>query len=128
VGDFEMGKEKEQIEFAISERVGDILDVQMGEGSDHITTNINDEAILIRLKNALSLAERYVMKNPEGAKAIKELKEKIIENVKSQLENIIKELTNTKVTNIYSDINTKTGERIIVITVDENLEEKFKRR
>ncbi|OIO72729.1 MAG: hypothetical protein AUJ85_09545 [Elusimicrobia bacterium CG1_02_37_114] len=123
-----MGKEKEQIEFAISERVGDILDVQMGEGSDHITTNINDEAILIRLKNALSLAERYVMKNPEGAKAIKELKEKIIENVKSQLENIIKELTNTKVTNIYSDINTKTGERIIVITVDENLEEKFKRR
>jgi len=128
VGDLEMGKEKEQIEFAISERVGDILDVQMGEGSDHITTNINDEAILIRLKNALSLAERYVMKNPEGAKAIKELKEKIIENVKSQLENIIKELTNTKVTNIYSDINTKTGERIIVITVDENLEEKFKRR
>ena len=80
----------------------------------------------VRLKS-LSPAEKNLMQDSEEAKSIKELKEKLIENIKPQLENMIKELTDAKAINIHSDINIETGERIIIFSVDENLEEKFKR-
>ncbi|MFQ5867789.1 MAG: DUF2294 domain-containing protein [bacterium] len=119
-------KTKDQIELAIGKEVGRFLKKQIGEVTENVTTRINDNTILVRFVGALSHAERNLIQDLEGAKLIKELKEKLIEDIKPQLRNIIKELTNAKVNNIHSDINTETGERIILFSLDENLEEKFK--
>ncbi len=122
-----MRKTKEQIELMIGDSISKILKEQLGEIEKNTTTKISNETILIRLKNAISPAEKYLMQDPEGARTIKELKGKIIENIKPKIKNIIKKLTGTKVSNIYSDIDTKTGERIVIITTTQNLEEKFKK-
>lgn len=122
-----MIKKKEQIESEIGETLGKFLKTQMGENTENVITNINKDTVFVRFKGALSPAERSLMQDFERAKSIKELKEKLIENIKPKLGNIIKELINVKVKNIHSDIDTGTGERIIIFTVDENLEEKFKR-
>jgi uncharacterized protein YbcI len=40
---------------------------------------------------------------------------------------LIKEAVDVEVISTHSDVSTKTGEKIIVITVGENLEEKLSR-
>ncbi len=41
------------------------------------------------------------------------------------LEGLILEITGIQVKSLHTDLSTKTGERVIIFTLDENLEEKF---
>jgi uncharacterized protein YbcI len=48
-----------------------------------------------------------------------------LEGVRPLLENIILDITSTQVKSLHADISTKTGERVIVFILDQNLEDKF---
>ena len=39
---------------------------------------------------------------------------------------LIKENINLDIVSVHSDVSTKTGEKVIIITLSDNLEEKFK--
>lgn len=46
----------------------------------------------------------------------------LFENAKDDLVNLIKQVINVDIVGIYSDVNTVNGEKVIVITLNENLE------
>jgi uncharacterized protein YbcI len=57
---------------------------------------------------------------------IKKTRVQLLEGARALLRNIILDITDCKTKSRHSDISTKTGERVIVFILDQNLESRFK--
>jgi uncharacterized protein YbcI len=118
---------KGQIEAKISEAVSKFEIEFMGRGPKQIRTIIIQDLIIVRLKGFLSQSEQKLAENSQGVELIKKLRSTLFENAREYFEALIKEVIDINIISTHSDVSTKTGEKIIVITVDENLEEKLNR-
>ena len=81
--------------------------------------------ILIRLRGVLTPAERKIAENREGQLLVKESRRQLFESSRSTIEALVVEIVGCKVVSLHTDVSTKTGERVIVLTVDTNLDEAF---
>jgi len=113
---------KRQMEAQISTAIINFEKEYLGRGPKEIKTYIMKDLIIIRLKGVLTPAEEQLAKSDEGALLIKKTRVLLLESGKSLLKNLIKEITGFDVLSMHSDISTKTGERIIVFTLSNNLE------
>jgi uncharacterized protein YbcI len=116
---------KGQVEAKISEAISKFEIEFMGRGPKQIRTIIIQDLIIVRLKGFLSQSEQKLAESSQGIELIKKLRATLFENAREYLETLIKEVIDVNIISTHSDVSTKTGEKIIVITVDENLEEKF---
>lgn len=119
---------KGQTEAKISEAVSRFEIEHMGRGPKQIRTLIVQDLIIIRLFGFLSLSEQKLAENSQGVELLKKVRTMLFENSRDHLADLIKEVVDIEVVSTHSDISTKTGEKIIVITVGENLEDKFSRQ
>ncbi len=129
-----MGKEKikktkpmtkGQIEAEVSNALIAFEKEHMGRGPVDVKTHIIQDMVLIRLKGVLTPAERHLAKDEEGIHLIKQVRAKLLENSNEILADVIKDITGCAVISFHTDISTKTGERIIIITLAEDLESRF---
>ena len=97
----------------------------MGRGPAETKTYIIKDMVFIRLKRVLTPAEEQLAKSVEGADLIKRTRVQLLEGARLLLENVITENTACQVVSLHTDISTKTGERVIVFTLDQDLEEKL---
>jgi uncharacterized protein YbcI len=81
--------------------------------------------VLVRLKGVLTPAEEQLTKSAEGADLIKRTRMQLIEGARSLLENMVSDITGCQIRSLHTDISTKTGERVIIFTLDQNLEDRF---
>lgn len=116
---------KGQTEAKISEAVSKFEIEYMGRGPKQIRTLIIQDLIIIRLKGFLSQSEQKLAENSQGVELLKKVRMLLFENSRTYLVSLIKEVVDVEVISTHSDVSTKTGEKIIVITVGENLEEKL---
>ena len=116
---------KGQIEAEISRALIKVEKNHMGRGPKDAETHLINDIILIRLKGVLTAAEQQLAKNKEGIELIKKIRSNLIENSRMILEQIITNLTGSKVISMHMDISTVTGEKVILFTVDENVEKKY---
>lgn len=116
------GKTKQEIESAVSEAMTKFLKEHLGEQAETVVVQVAGDAIIVRFKGVMPPAERLLVKNQEGMKLIKELKEKLIERAKPLLEAMIKNLIDAEVIDIHSSFDPGTGERIEIVTLNKNLE------
>jgi uncharacterized protein YbcI len=122
-----MGKMKKgQLEAKISEAMIKFEKEFMGRGPMETDTFIVKDAVMIRLKGVLTPAEEQLAKTFEGALLIKKTRVQLLEGARALLRNIILDITGCKTKSLHSDISTKTGERVIVFILDQNLESRFK--
>ena len=119
---------KGQVEDRISETIIKFEKEYMGRGPIETKTYILKDMIFVRLKGVLTPAEEQLAKSAEGAELIKKTRLQLLESAKSYLENLISNITDCHIKSLHSDISAKTGERIIVFTLDKNIEDKFKKR
>lgn len=119
-----MSKTKGQLEAEISEAMMRFQRDQMGRGPDEAKTYILGDMILIRLKNVLTQAERALLRTPDGRKLVKQMRSELIEGSRDVLEAVIAQVTGCAVVSVHTDISTKTGERVIVVTLDQDLEDR----
>ncbi len=119
-------KTKGQTEAQITEAILKFEKEYMGRGPIEGKTYIIKDMVFIRLKGVLTPAEEQLSKTVEGAELIKKTRVQLLEGARIILNNIISDITGCQVISLHSDISTKTGERVIVFTLDQNLEEKFK--
>lgn len=98
----------------------------MGRGPIETKTYIIKDMVFVRLKGVLTPAEEQLAKSAEGADLIKRTRIQLLESAKFLLENVISGITACQVKSLHTDISTKTGERIIIFTLEQNLEDKFK--
>ncbi len=121
------GITKGQLESDISKAITKFEKEQLGRGPEEVRTFIIQDMVLVRLKGVLTLAEKSLVAETDGAELVKQVRRKLIESSRPILENIIEEKTHTKVKTIHTDISTQTGERIIVFVLDTNLDERLQK-
>ena len=117
---------KGQLEAKLSEAVSKFELEYMGRGPKSIRTNILNDMIVIRLSGILSPSEQKLTDNPQGIELFKKVRSSLFEGGRGYLETLIKDIINVAIVSTHSDISTKTGEKIIIITTDKNIEEMVK--
>lgn len=81
-----------------------------------------DEMILVRLRGVLTQAEQKLSETSHGSTLIKETRRQLFETSRAFLADIV----DCSILSFHSDISTNSGERIVVLTVDRNLEKEFR--
>ena len=114
---------KGQIESKLSEAISKFEIEQMGRGPEKIRTIIFQDLIIIRLKGFLSTSEKNLAQNKDGVELIKKIRTALFENAREELEAVIKSVIDIEIISTYSDVSTKTGEKIIAIVSDKNIED-----
>ena len=116
---------KGQVEARISEAIIKFEKDYMGRGPTETKAYIIKDMVLVRLKGVLTPAEEHLAKSPEGADLIKKTRVRLLESARLLLETMVAEISGCQVQSLHTDISTKTGERVIIFTLDKNLEEAF---
>ena len=117
---------KGQMEARIATAITKFEREHLGRGPQEVRTWIMEDLVLVRLKGVLTPAEEKLARDPEGHHLVKDVRRQLLEGSRSILDEMILDLTGVQVVSLHSDISIKTGERIIVFTVSEDLEAKFK--
>ncbi len=120
-----MRNTKGQMEAEISNGLIQFEKEYMGRGPIECKTYLIDDMVLIRLKGVLTQAEQQLAKNDEGTDLIKKMRSNLLEQGRGLLTALIEEITSCKIVSLHTDISTKTGERVIIFTLNENLEDHF---
>ena len=118
-------KTKGQIEAQISEAIIRFEKEYMGRGPTETKTYIIKDMVFVRLKGVLTPAEEQLAKTAEGSELIKKTRMQLLEGARVLLENMISEIAGCQTRSLHTDISTKTGERVIIFTLDQNLEDRF---
>lgn len=112
---------KGQLEAKISEAISKFEIEYMGRGPKTIRTHIIDDLIVVRLSGFLSPSEQKLTDNPQGVELFKKVRTSLFEGGRGYLEKLIKDVIDAEVISTHSDVSTKTGEKIIVITINKSL-------
>ena len=94
----------------------------MGRGPLEAKVFIIEDMVLVRLKGVLTPAELKLSdsENSErGRHLIKEVRQELIEKARPLLDSMILDICGIPVTSLHTDISSRTGERIIVFTLEE---------
>ncbi|MFP4662448.1 MAG: DUF2294 domain-containing protein [Halanaerobiales bacterium] len=116
---------KGQIEARISQAVTRFEIEIMGRGPKQINTIIVKDLIIIRLEGFFSISEKRLAEN-NSVELIKKVRTLLFENEEKNFKSLIEEIIESKIVSLHSDVSTRTGEKIIVLTMGEDLEEKYK--
>lgn len=94
----------------------------LGRGPLDARTFFVNDMILIRLRSVLSAGDRKLSETSEGQSLIKETRRRLCESSIAIFEEMILQTIGCKLVSFHTDISTKTGESIIVLTLDANLD------
>ncbi len=97
----------------------------MGRGPTDVKAYILRDIVLVRLKGVLTPAERQLAKNVEGVDMVKRMRQNLIAQGREKLCSQIAAITGTEVTGLFTDIETQIGERVMVFTLEHDLDTYF---
>lgn len=118
-------KTKGQIEAAISAALTKFERGYTGRGPSDVRTYVIEDLILVRLKGLLAPAEEHLVTEGDasaGRDIVKHFRGALIEKARPILEPMIADITGRKLVSLHADISTRVGERIIVFTLDGEVE------
>jgi len=121
-----MSKTSGQLEAEIGNALIQFEKDFMGRGPKETRAYIVEDMVLVRLKGVLTPAEQQLAKNAAGTDLIKQIRSNLLEQARELLSETIEKITGCTVISLYTDISTKTGERVILFTLNENLAERFR--
>ena len=114
-------KTQGQTEAEISEALVQFEREHMGRGPEEAKTYILDDIVLVRLMGILTPAEKNLAKiedSRHGRELIKQVRNELLEKARPQLDAIIRDVTGEEIESLHTDISTKTGERVILFTLE----------
>ena len=120
------GPTKGESETAIRNAVIKFEQEFMGRGPTEVKAFILRDMVLVRLKGVLTPAERQLAKNTEGVDMVKRMRQNLIAQGRERLCSQISAITGTEVTGLFTDIETHSGERMIVFTLEHDLDNTFR--
>jgi len=118
---------KGQLEAQIATAITQFEREHLGRGPQEVRAWIIQDLILVRLKRVLTPAEEKLARDPEGRRLVKEMRRQLIEGSRSLLDEMVLDLVGIEVISLHSDISVRTGERILVFTLAEDLETRLRR-
>ena len=97
----------------------------LGRGPVDAKTMFLGDMILVRMQGLMTPAEHKLASDKEGRDLVKEMRRQLFESSRSLLEDIVVQVTECNMISLHTDMSTKTGERIVILVVDEDLDKKF---
>ena len=113
---------KGKLEAKISEIVSKYEVVYLGKGPKSIRTHILGDMIVIRMVNFLNQSDKKLASTTKGVELFKEVQRHLFEEGKVQLAQMLMESINITIVSSHMDISTKTGEKVIILSLREDLE------
>lgn len=98
----------------------------LGRGPADARTFILNDMILVRLRGILTPAEAKLAESDDGRELVKETRRRLFESSRPLIEEMVRDILGCEVVSLHTDMSSKTGERVIVLTVNENLDARFK--
>ena len=120
-----MKRSRGQIEAEIRAAILNIWTDFMGRGPTDVRAFILRDMVVVRLGDDLTPAEHRLAEGPEGAAIVKRMREDLIAQARGMLEEIISRITGTTVLGLFMDVNTASGDRVLVFTLGADLEKAF---
>lgn len=116
---------KGQIEAKVSEAVAKFEVEFVGRGPKMIKTTILEEIIVIRQMGFLSAAEQKLAEDPKGVEIVKQARVMLFEKCLENFKKMIRDIIAVEIVSVHSDVSTRTGEKVIILSLEENLERQF---
>ncbi len=117
---------KGQLEAKISEIVSRYEVLNAGRGPKTIRSYIIGDMIVIRMITYLSQGEKKLATSKKGVELYKQVNILLFEEGKGTLETMLTESFNLTIKSAHMDISTKTGEKVIVLSLLEDIESKIR--
>ncbi|MCL4302676.1 MAG: DUF2294 family protein [Anaerolineae bacterium] len=122
-----MEKTRGEVEAEFSKAIIKFEKEHLGRGPLDTRTFFLNDMIVVRLRGILTPAEAKLAESREGQALVKETRRQLFEVSRPLIEAIVEEVVNCKLISLHTDMSTKTGERVIVLTVDTNLDDLFRK-
>lgn len=108
-----------ELEAEISQAVIRFEKELMGRGPLETKTYIIDDMVLIRLKGVLTPSEMKLAETDgqRGRYLLKQVRQQLIDHGRPMLDAMIQSVLGVDIRSLHTDISTKSGERIIVLTL-----------
>lgn len=97
----------------------------LGRGPSDARTFFLNDMIIVRLRGILTQAEIKLSEDQEGRALVKETRRRLFESARPLIEDMVQQIVGCGVISLHSDMSTRTGERILVLTVNINLDQCF---
>jgi uncharacterized protein YbcI len=94
----------------------------LGRGPLDARTFFVNDMILIRLRGVLTAGDRKLAETREGQALLKETRRQLFESSIAIFQEMIAKTIGCTLVSLHTDISSKTGERVIVLTTDTNLD------
>jgi uncharacterized protein YbcI len=97
----------------------------LGRGPTDARTFFLDDMIVVRLRGIMTPAEAKLAENASNRELIKETRRRLFESARPMIADMVREIVGCNLVSMHTDMSTQTGERIIVLTVDTELNKLF---
>ncbi len=114
-------RSRSEIESEISRAIIRFEKEYMGRGPLEARSYLLGDLLVVRLKKVLTPAEVKLaeVSDPQrGRYLLKQTRQQLIEHGRPRLDAIIHDICGVRCVSLHTDISTKTGERIIVFTLE----------
>ncbi|MDX2162423.1 MAG: DUF2294 domain-containing protein [bacterium] len=102
----------------------------LGRGPEDARTFFVEDLIIVRLRGILTPAEQELAKSDSGRELVKESRRRLFDTarVREQIADFTRAIIGCEIVSLHTDVSTRTGERLIVLTVDHDLDASFQDR
>jgi uncharacterized protein YbcI len=116
-------KTKGQLEAELTRAIIQFEKEYLGRGPLEARTFLVKDMVLIRLRGVLTPAEAKLAENREGQSLVKESRRQLFETSRPLIESMVRDILGVGLISLHTDMSTRTGERVVVLTVDADLGE-----
>lgn len=113
---------KGQIEAAVTQALTKFEREHLGRGPRSARSHVVQDMVLVRLGGILSPAEKQLSLENGGADLIKQMRSRLVESSSHTLKSLVESVTGLGVVTMHTDISSRTGERIFVFVLEQDLE------
>jgi uncharacterized protein YbcI len=121
-----MQKTRGELEAAFTRAIIQMEKEYLGRGPLEARTFFVDDMIIVRLRGVLTPAEKKLAESNEGRLLIKETRRQLFETSRDLLGELVKDIIGCAVLCFHSDMSTRTGERVLILTVDSPLDQCYR--
>ena len=118
-------KTRGQLEAEFTQAIIKFEKEYLGRGPLEARTFFIQDMVLVRLRGVLTPAEMKLAESREGQTLVKETRRQLFETSRALLDEIVRQILACEPISLHTDMSTRTGERVVVITVDTDLEKRF---
>lgn len=114
---------KGQIEAEITSAITQFFRDLLGRGPKGARTYLVQDMVLVRITGVLNAAEELLVASDGGIDLLKSMRKRLIECSSDRIRTIIEDATGAIMVSLHTDMSTQTGERVVIIILDRNIEE-----